>query len=270
MKKRNKRVSALLLIAGILAWWGYSAQHNTPSNTETVITSNPSPKPDIKTTPTPELDIPVDAIGPRLVGPPSPEAQEMAKYSLVLKELVQSHPMPEIHRDFNRMVENGEIILNFQPNVAGEHALATVIYVNTPSHGEVLVFSIDPAELNSPELSRAFKQLVIFHEYIHILQQKSGRWPKWLAIGLRARPDKPMNPKALRVFFEAESQAYEQECLLAIQEGWVNKLNLAVAYARGGRSAMRLKLAEIYAELPQYASNRDMLFRIARMKPGER
>lgn len=201
---------------------------------------------------------------------PQQQAMDMQAHSLALKELVDSHPMPEISRDFNKMVTKGEVMLNFQKNPNASHTMAQVQWIRTPTHGVVLVFCIDPDELHRKDLSKEFKQLVIYHEYIHILQQRSGRFPKGRQVlGKKINGKMIINPWAIRTMFESESEAYEKESLLAMKQGWINELNFAQAYSMGGLPQMRLKMAAIYSQIPQYASSRDLLYHIARKKPTD-
>ena len=117
--------------------------------------------------------------------PSSASMSPEARISLILKDLVETHPSPQISRDLNNLVTSGKVFLNFQPAMS-PGAAATIMWVNTPSHGQVLTL-VTPAEwLLDPTTSRELKQLVIFHEYQHLRQQLDQTYPRELAFGANA------------------------------------------------------------------------------------
>jgi hypothetical protein len=180
-----------------------------------------------------------------------------------LKRLVQTHPSPKISRDLNGMIERGDVFLNFQDDMMRTtRGVATVQYINTPSHGLVLTLMVSADALLDPNQTDAFKQLVIYHEYIHIEQQRDGRIPKRQLYARRA--DVPLTEEEMRFIFKAESEAYEEECRLAVELHMESAFGLCVSYAKEGALGMRLDLAASYALVPVFARHTKLLAQLAR------
>jgi hypothetical protein len=190
----------------------------------------------------------------------------MRQASLVLKDLVQNHPHREIREDLNQMIESGRVFLNFQEEIAGHNNIASVTWIKTPTHGTVLTFVFSPSGLTGNEHTREFKQLVIYHEYQHILQQLSRKYPSALVAN-----NSRLDPNHLRLFFEAESEAYEKESQLAIQLGWENHFEFCKTYKQHGLTAMRQQLAaNLAANSPQMRLYATQLLEYANQPPLRR
>ena len=195
---------------------------------------------------------------PKTSQPVRPEA----RISLILKDLVETHPSPQISRDLNHLVTSGKVFLNFQPAMS-PGAVATVMWVNTPSHGQVLTL-VTPAEwLIDPTTSREMKQLVIFHEYQHIRQQLDQTVPRELAFGANTAAIAQMSETDLEQWFEAEYEAYAAESELAISLGWQKEFALCEIYASQGRAGLRRVMADMFSAMPVYSRHAATLRRIA-------
>lgn len=187
--------------------------------------------------------------------------------SLVLKDLIQSHPHEVMREDLDRLITGGSVFLNFQDSVtSGQNALATVMYVNTPTHGTVLALNVSKRHLTDPHSAKLFKQLVIYHEWHHLRQQIEGTEPRWLATGIK-NPGQ-MSDGNVRIFFESEMKAYLPECELALKLDAVQLFPLYGAFAQGGVSGLRIQLAESYARIPVYSVYADLLRSIAVTAPA--
>lgn len=177
--------------------------------------------------------------------------RDWGKASLALEKLVKTHPHKDVRVKFNKLIEDNVVFLNFQENLAmGGEGLATVTWIRTPTHGIVLTFSVGVSDLLGKRDSRTFKQLVLYHEYIHVDQQLSGRYPKRLAFGRRS--DVPFSEKEIRIHFASEVEAYEAECKLAIKIDAAHELDLCQAYASGGLRKMKILLAARLSRLTMF------------------
>lgn len=188
---------------------------------------------------------------------PEVDTSRWGEASLVMKRLIETHPDHEVRTELFRRIDLQEgpdrIFLNFQGEVAGSvEAVATALTVRTPD-GDLLTLSVNPALLLDPNESTEMKQLVIFHEWIHLKQQSSSdqvRYPRWLGYGYRTGT---LTNEMVRIFYEAEMEAYLAECVLATRLGWSERMEICVPYARGGEPALRVYIANRFAAIPQYA-----------------
>lgn len=148
--------------------------------------------------------------------------------TLRLKQLVETHPSPEVRVDFNRRVESGELLLNFQSQGWEFAAFSVQIKTNIVSQQRadnrllLPMFTINPdrlAELSTPEqILEAW--LVLFHENVH--------YEQWLAappaeqrysISQKFKPNDELPPGLCDYHWKVERDAYEKECHLALQWG---------------------------------------------------
>lgn len=191
-----------------------------------------------------------------------PEVRPEARISLILKDLVETHPSPQISRDLNRIIVNGDIALNFQPAMS-PGAVATIMWINTPSEGLMLTL-VTPAEwLLDPSTSRRLKQLVIFHEYQHLRDQLDERVPREMAFGANEAAMAQLSERQLEIWFESEYRAYAAESELAISLGWQREFAFCEVYARSGRAGLRQAMADSYCAMPVYRRHAAVLRRIA-------
>lgn len=169
--------------------------------------------------------------------------------SLVLKDLVQTHPRKEIREDLDRLIETGEVALNFEELARAQNSLATILLLDDSSTGrETYVFNFSAERILDTSASKAFKQLVVFHEWIHLRQQIEQRAPKWIARGMM-----PKDKEQVHALFEAEMEAYEAECRLAVELKHSKEFFLCVAYERGGSEKLRSELATQLAVQPAFS-----------------
>jgi len=187
------------------------------------------------------------------------ELERMEEALEALRVLVQTHPAPEISHDLNELVETRQVYLNLQDHVVGsDQNIASARYINTPQ-GVHLTLVVSPRLLLDPDISHEFKQLVIYHEYIHIRQQLTGSTPSWLAIGV---PPETLTDDEIRIFIDAEMEAYVAECRLAERIHAIQSFELCVIYGNGGLSAMRAAYSRILAASPGYARVSERVIRI--------
>jgi hypothetical protein len=189
------------------------------------------------------------------------ELETMSRAQEALRVLVLSHPSPEISQDLNRLITNHQVYLNFQDHAVGnEQNIAAARLIRTPQ-GLLLTLVISPSLLLDPDMSHEFKQLVVYHEYIHIRQQLNRTQPAWLLIGLR--PDAATD-EHLRIFINAEMEAYEAECRLAEHIGATDAFELCRVYSELGVRAMRIAFTESLAASPTYRNDAARVRRIGR------
>lgn len=196
-----------------------------------------------------------------------------AKPQEVLKELVQGHPEPEISGELNHLVETGQVYLNLTGELRHElHGnVGRILYVNTPQVGVVLALSFSPHFLLDPNIPRQLKQLVIYHEWMHIKQQRSGdkeKYPDTLAMQIVKGDD---TTQTLRVWFEAEFEAYRAECVVAERHEWTQYLDLCISWSKNGDSGLRQAMARSYTALiPADNWKRDVIRTIADHTPDSK
>ncbi|MBU1032865.1 hypothetical protein KJ937_02970 [Patescibacteria group bacterium] len=158
-------------------------------------------------------------------------SQEANPYS-VMKDLIQTHPHQEIRNDLNDLIIRGEIGLTFQQLKSAPNTQANVVYAQDPKNGErVLVLNYAIQDLLDSSLSRLYKQLVIYHEWIHIKQQREKRYPEWLAT-----IDRPVQYPAdvVEILLKSEMEAYSAQCELAIKLDVFREFEFCRAYKTNG------------------------------------
>ena len=109
-----------------------------------------------------------------------------------LRVLVQTHPAEEVRTQLNQWILDGRVWLNFQRDAVNRYgSIAAATYVNTPERGILLTLVVSPELLLDPQQSQAFRQLVIFHEYVHLRQQIQGTFPPEVIMGVMDAPNRP-------------------------------------------------------------------------------
>ena len=89
---------------------------------------------------------------------------------------------------------------------------------------DVLVYPAD--DLLDPRTSKLHKQLVIYHEWIHIRQHREDRVPE--------------------IRYEVEMEAYLAECVYAKEIGALDDAPICAPYFTGGEQALRKSLATLF------------------------
>lgn len=190
-------------------------------------------------------------------------ATENLRASIALKELIQTHPEKEIRVDLHQLLTSGQIYPNYQESLgSGGSAIATVLWVNLPGKGESLVFSFNRSGLLDPKLTTSYKQLVIYHEWTHVKQQRAGTYPKSLTYA--SATDVMTSESSVRLTFEAEAEAYTAECGLAVRIKTVDEAPFCRTLVDRGEPAFREEMARTFAGLAIYANHRETLLRVAR------
>jgi hypothetical protein len=161
---------------------------------------------------------------------------------LLLIELIASHPHPEIQKDLPKLLKMRKLILRI--GEAAQHSAANVRIEKINPYGEVLVLRVWVNLLLSLKISKKFKQLILYHEWIHIKQYLEGRTPRWLISG---RGSKHWTEKEAQIFFEGEIEATIAESKLAISMGVADEAVHYSAYRDGGEAELRRSLAKDYA-----------------------
>lgn len=185
-----------------------------------------------------------------------------SRASMILERLVKTHPSPKINTELKGMIERHEVFLNFEESMLeSSHAFATIQFIKTPTHGIILTLIVSANGLFDQAISDHFKQLVIYHEYIHVEQLRDGRIPQHQLYARRI--DVPVGTSEMRAIFHMESEAYTEECKLAVSLKWEHEFALCESYANGGPAVMRSFLASEYAQLPMYRQHAVLLKSLA-------
>lgn len=102
------------------------------------------------------------------------EVQRRANH--ILWDLVQTHPDQKMRDEFNRLMKTKTVFLSYQTDRMPPEMAAEIVLIGG-THKPVLVinpeFLIRPKYQNKME-DKAYKQLVIIHEYTHIENHLSG------------------------------------------------------------------------------------------------
>lgn len=162
---------------------------------------------------------------------PNSFVRESAKLSLILKDLVQSHPSREVREDMDQAIRSGTLPIAYQEMSGAEAYDAFLAPVQT-DRGIRLVLFTPKSFLEDSTTSRTYKQLVLYHEWIHALQHLQGHL---LPNGIRS-------PVSQHV--ENEVEAYAAECELAKQLNASGEEKLCQSYNQKGKQGLRDILLE--------------------------
>ena len=224
---------------------------------------DPSPTPSAPTTPSISIQPPAptsSAVTAERATDPTPEE---IRSTHVLRQLIQTHPDSEMRESLSHLISSGEVNLNFQDEPgSGTVSIARVLYGTVPEKGTVLFFSFNQTELLNDKISSVFKQLVIYHEWNHIKQQREGRCPK--SIYYSRPPGVPLTADFLQKYLEAEFEAYTAECRLAERIKALDLFAPCHTLLERGDLAFREKIAGMYDTVREFAPYHDTLARIAR------
>lgn len=199
------------------------------------------------------------------------ERSEFDQYAAIVKELVQSHPSPQIADTLNQLVERGVIFLSYSAEMhylGGAAACAALQLINIDGAGvrPVMEFSI-PALVSRSD-SKESKQLVIFHEFQHYRQLAEKRYPPESFYG--HREDAPVSEATVALIYRSECEAYLAEAQFAQSVGWSSHNDFCQVYAAGGEQVLRLHIAQRLGNAPALAKHREYLLTLAHQSTAER
>lgn len=214
---------------------------------------NPSTQPD--TTPRVRVrHIAADAIAD------DPDLEEMARAHEALRTLVETHPRPEISRDLYRLVDRGEVALNFQDSLTSNAGNFASTILLSSGDRTYLTLAVSPTQLLNGSISHDLQQMIVYHEYIHIRQALDGTVPIWTFIPREATD---VTEEYLRYFLRAETEAYEAECLFANEIHSELTLTFCVVYNLYGRQATREAFARELTNRPGWETLAELVMRVA-------
>jgi hypothetical protein len=230
--------SLALVLAAILGLLWVLSSRNTPSS-----------PPDKKTV--------ASATAPKA----SADTNGWAQASLVLKDLIQTHPVEEIRTDMFRTIDSGQMAISFQEDLFEHTSAMASMGIVQMSRGLVPVLTVGYKQLMDPHLSKVFKQLVIYHEYQHFKQYKRGSVKATDLMPMSI--DTKLSPDDVRRWFASENEAYGLECQLAISLRATNEFELCKLYEQGGAKAVAKSLVETYANIKVYAPHTELMRQLA-------
>ncbi|MFH1292277.1 MAG: hypothetical protein ABIH87_03700 [bacterium] len=151
---------------------------------------------------------------------------------MAVKELVLSHPSKEISQDLDRRIKMGKVILNFQSD---QHRGATAAFymMDIRGYGLSKIMFVNPHMILKKTQTREYIQLVLYHEYQHLLQLERGQIQ--LQDLARAKPGTLKSPEFVRRWFKMEMQAYTAECQLAQKLGWQKHFDACYVWEKDKR-----------------------------------
>lgn len=187
-----------------------------------------------------------------------------ADWTLVLRDLVLSHPHPDVREGFNQAVESGE--LNFVITDDGEMLNDSSVAVFTVLPGQdgtvMRGMQIDIGTVMNPAISAEFIQLVLLHEYQHYLQSLRPEARLELMMPKTDASIEQESPADVRMLISNEMEAYTIECQFAVEQGWLWAFDVCQIYAQTGSSGLRRALVSEYMRQPVWTTHRATLQQI--------
>ncbi len=159
----------------------------------------------------------------------------------ILESLMKSHPDQSFVNDLEKRIKSGEVRLTYNRGRNPAHATAAVQAIGIIKGQLVKQLFVSPNALKDPNQTDQFLQLVIYHEFQHILHYDTGKL--LLSDDLKIGSRGPRGFEYMNRWFMSEIDAYEKECKLAVKMGWEKEFKLCEIYAYGGRAMMQRAFA---------------------------
>lgn len=155
----------------------------------------------------------------------------------VLREIILSHPHPDVSQTMFRLIDEQELFLNFQPTE--EYAALFFLLerdVRTPTPVSILsskklpdtlpkdipVLNINIRVLEDERIPKEMIQLTLVHELRHYFQYKRDlQLGKSLSTFRLSSPEQPqLTDHEIANWIKNEIEAYEEQCVVAVRQGW--------------------------------------------------
>lgn len=156
----NSKFAVLIFALVIIACW--LVMQCGKQNTVKEVTKVREPKA-IRVTPAQPQDVEVKQQANSLPG-------------LILKELVETHPNPEIRKDFKNLVESGRVKV-YTEELVGRQSGGGIVSVFWDKEKHILCFNFPASKLQDQSLSLLQKQDLIYAGYQIVKQARAGKLP---------------------------------------------------------------------------------------------
>lgn len=183
---------------------------------------------------------------------------------VLIKQLclvMADHPDKSCRDNLWNWLQTGQIFFSVKGG-PDDFVFARVTWDKHPQGIHRLVLIVNPFLLVNTRVDREVKQLVLYHEYQHILQARDGRL---LKIWGRENKEAPVTQVELERVFELELEAYAAESRLALSKGW-RPFSYHQVFQDQGVEGLKRVLPEIIAKSARYRPYFKDLRRIARSK----
>jgi hypothetical protein len=151
----------------------------------------------------------------------------IAKAFFQVKEILRTHPHPDVRGEFYRMVLRGDFRVSPQEQMGADAGFVPVaaevirLYGHKPRAAFTPVIHVDTIILRPEYKARA--QLVLYHEYVHYEQWRDGRLVDDPSLGDPNESDFAHLDSCKKKWY-AEAEAYHKTCLFGRQSGLVDQL----------------------------------------------
>lgn len=167
--------------------------------------------------------------------------------SMILKDLVLSHPDREIREDMFRLIDERVLWLNLEDHGLGGGATIALFMVRSiEGKGSTPIMHISLQAMYDPQTPKQLLQLIVLHEYVHYLQYKEfvsqyGEESASKEFG-PLRVTDSLSDEVVRVWFKREVEAYDRECAFAVAQGWECFLDFCSDYKKTGLVGLKRAL----------------------------
>lgn len=164
--------------------------------------------------------------------------------SMILKDLMLSHPDREIREDMFRLIDERVLSLNLQDHgLGGGVTIALFMVLHIEGKGITPLMNISLRAMHDPQTPKPLLQLIVLHEYVHYLQYKEfvsqyGEESASKEFG-PLRVTDSLSDEVVRVWFKREIEAYDRECTFAVAQGWECFLDFCGEYKKTGLAGLK-------------------------------
>ncbi|MFA6428984.1 MAG: hypothetical protein WCV84_00610 [Patescibacteria group bacterium] len=168
---------------------------------------------------------------------------------LEMEQVIRTHPSSELRTRLMEWLRVGRVQLNNESAHTDALGMVAAVLYRETVRGPALTLAVSPVLFFGPQFTRARRQVMVYHEYIHLRQQIDGTIP---ATELRGTMRDHLTDTGIRWKLRAEFEAYEEECRLGLTFMGPGYSELCRRYAAHGRRALRESVVELHALLPMY------------------
>lgn len=151
-----------------------------------------------------------------------------------LEELFATHPHPGVSGEFYDLIENHQILLSHTASNDAEFMLVPrekmLIAGVVTDNALTPVLNLNPGFQARGE-RHVISQLVIYHEYVHYDQWRSGRTPEETFVLLPLKSSEPTRDMCTKKWY-AEVDAYHKECVFARETGLIEQISADMTLGR--------------------------------------
>ena len=161
--------------------------------------------------------------------------------------LIKDHPKKEVNTDLYEMIASKEILIQKSSLSQMPGGSASFILSSKPGGGYQKIFLITEM-INDPQEHILFKQMVVYHEFLHVQQLIQGEMdPEDVMVNNTTHF---FTEKKAGRFWKNELAAYIKSCEFLVEYQAEAITDICISYKLGGEKALKDYLLKLYCNDP--------------------